>query len=334
MRNNSPVAIVNELVSKQDGDLFTARVLGKMSAALSALLLMVMVVGAQTNGDPRPGEKPPIVVEGVTSGNVYGVGRSIKVSGTLKEGAVALGGDVIVQGTVEGDVAAIGGSVVQLEGARIGGDVIVVGGSYRHADKTPNRNPSSSTVMYAGYEQELRDMMRDPKGLLAPHWSAKYFGLRLLAILFWFIVSLGLTAAMPGEVSRGVARLQLTSLRVGIIGLLGAVVVAIGAEASLYLLPTPFSALVGLMVMLFIVLAGVFGRVVIYAATGRWLQRKFLPLGRNSESFALLMGTVFWAILSSLPYVWPVVVVVTYVLSFGLALTAGRRHEWKKAEAA
>jgi hypothetical protein len=330
----SPVSNVNLLVIHQPRNLIAARMLWKMCAALSALLLMMIVTCAQTNGDPQPGEKPPLVVEGVTNGNVYGFGRSIKITGTLKEGAVAIGGDVIVQGTVEGDVAAIGGSVIQLEGARIGGDVIVVGGSYRHADKTPNRNKTINDVIYAGYEQELRDMMRNPTGLLAPRWSSTYFGLRLLAVLFWFVVSLALTAAMPGAVSRGVARLQLTSLRVGAIGFLGAIVVGAAVAACLRLLPTPFSAVVGMMALLFILLAGVFGRVVIYAATGRWLQRKYLPLGKNSESVALLLGTVCWAILSSLPYVWPGVVAVTLVLSFGLALTAGRRNDWKKATAA
>ena len=305
-----------------------------MSAALSALLLMVIVTCAQTNGDPQPDEKPPLVVEGITNGNVYGFGRSIKITGTLKEGAVAIGGDVIVQGTVEGDVAAIGGSVIQLEGARIGGDVIVVGGTYRHPDKTPKRNPDAMTLMYAGYEQELKAMMRNPTGLLSPSWSPTYLGLRLLAILFWFVLSLALTAAMPGGVSRGVARLHLTSLRVAVIGFLGAVVMGMSVVACWFVLPTPFSAVVGMMALLFVLLAGVFGRVVIYAATGRWLQRKYLPLGKNSESVALLLGTVCWAILSSLPYVWPGVVAVTLVLSFGLALTAGRRNDWKKATAA
>jgi len=66
--------------------------------------------------------------------------------------------------------------------------------------------------------------MRTPAGLLTPHWSAPYLGLRLLAVLFWFVVSLALTAAMPGAVGRGVARLQLTSLRVAAIGFVGALV--------------------------------------------------------------------------------------------------------------
>src|SRR3989442_13793666 len=102
MSIGSPASNVNEGGIQQPCDLITSRIFWKMCAALSALLLMVIVTGAQTNADPQPGDKPPLVVEGVTNGNVYGFGRSIKITGTLKEGAVAIGGDVIVQGTVDG----------------------------------------------------------------------------------------------------------------------------------------------------------------------------------------------------------------------------------------
>ena len=95
-------------------------------------------------------------------------------------------------------------------------------------DKLPLRSPGSQTIMYGGYEQELRTMIRNPKDLLSPHWSARSIGFRILAILFWFIVSLALTAAMPGTISRGITRLQLTSLRVALIGFLGAVAIGPG----------------------------------------------------------------------------------------------------------
>jgi hypothetical protein len=239
---------------------------------------------------------------------------------------------VIVQGIVEGDVAAIGGSVIQLEGARINGDVMVVGGTYRHADKEPLRGPAPQTIVYSGYEQELRNLMRNPKDLLAPRWSASYIGFRVLAILFWFIVSLALTAAMPGTIGRGIARLQLSSLRVAVIGFLGAVAVGPGALLALRYLPTPISVLVGLMALLLILIAGLFGRVMIYAATGRWLQRIFIKRNKNSEAVALLLGTTFWSTLASLPYVWPFVVTVVWVMSLGLALTARYRVGWKRPQ--
>jgi len=319
---------VNELAMTSSGDPALLSVFARLGILLVCLLLTGMAVSAQVTGDT--GDKSAQELNGVVSGNAYGFGKSIKINGTVTEGAIAFGGDVIVQGNVEGDVAAIGGSVIQLEGARIGGDVFVVGGTYHHVDKTPNRKSTGITIMYAGYQEELRSMMRNPTGLLAPRLSPTYIGTRLLSILFWFVVSVALTAAMPGAVSRGAARLHLTSLRVAIIGFLGAAIVSVGVEACLFLLPTPFSVLVGMMVLLFIIIAGVFGRVVLYAATGRWLQRRYPSLGKNSESVALLLGTIIWVTLSSLPYVWPFFVAAMLVLSFGLALTAGRRSGWKK----
>ncbi len=300
----------------------------KLAFCLISLLLMVMAIQGQVTAE---NDADTYVIDGVSETNAYGLGRSIRINGTVKEGAIALGGDVIVQGVVEGDVAAFGGSVIQLEGGRIGGDVIVVGGSYRR-EKTSSRNPASATIMYAGYEEELRNLMRDPSGLLTPKWSPAYFGLRLLAVLFWFVVSLALTAAMPNTISRGVARLQLTSLRVAVIGVLGVAVIAIGVPVSLRYLPTPISVLVGLTALLLILIAWLFGRVMIHAATGRWLQRRYLPIGKGSESVALLLGTSFWIVLSSLPYVWPFVVTVIFVTSLGLALTARYHVSWRRQE--
>jgi hypothetical protein len=298
---------------------------------LFLLSLMLLGTQAQTPHDPIPGESP-YIVEGVSETIVYAIDRSLRINGTAKRGAFALGGDVIVQGTVDDDVAAIGGSVIQLEGAQINGDVIVVGGTYRHFDKDPLRKPGAQTIMIAGYEQELRNLMRNPKDLIAPHWSARYIGLRLLAVLFWFIVSLALTAAMPGTISRGITRLQLSLGRVALIGIVGSLIIGPGVILSLRFLPYTLSVLIGLMALLLVVVAWLFGRVIIYAATGRWLQRKFVKNGNNSETVALLLGTTFWIGLSSLPYIWPLVVAVVLVTSLGLALTARYRVGWKRQQ--
>lgn len=305
-------------------------ILSQLVYRASCLLLLVlsMFVVIQAQAATSSPADDPYLVEGASDIMAYGLGRSIKIIGTVKNGAIALGGDVIVQGTVEGDVAAIGGSVIQLEGSRIGGDVIVIGGAYKHGSQAPNRSASSTTIMYAGYEQELRNMMRNPTELVTPHWSARYFGLRILAVLFWFVVSLALTAAMPSTISQGIERLQLTTIRVAMIGSVAAAIIGAGVPFSLHYLPTPLSALIGLLSLILIVVAGLFGRVIIYAATGRWLQRRFLPIGGNSESVALLLGTSFWIALSSLPYIWPLIVAVMIVTSLGLALTARYRIGW------
>ena len=299
--------------------------------ALAVWLLLLMGGVYAQSGSPAEANEKVVVVDGVTDSTVFGLGQSIRITGTVKQGAISFGGDVIVEGDVEGDVATIGGSVIQLDGARIAGDVIVLGGTYRHGDK-PIRNPAAMTMMYAGYQQELRDMMRNPTGILRPRWSPGYLGTRFLVVLFWFVVSLAITAAMPGAISRGVARLQLTSLRVAVIGLIGVVVLCVGVPLCLWVMPETISVLIGLMALLLWFAAGLFGRVILYAATGRWLQRNYIPIGKHSEAVALLLGTSFWVVLTSLPYIWPFVVAIIIVLSLGLALTARYHVAWRRSQ--
>jgi hypothetical protein len=294
--------------------------LNRFFALLLWVLILVGVASAQN-------AKETLVISGSNEGPVVGLGKSVRITGSVQE-AVSLGGDVIVEGVVDGDVAAVGGSVIQKAGARIGGDVMVIGGSYRAEDAHPNRDPKAMTMMYAGYEQELSNMMNNPSGIFSPRWTSTYLGTRLLVVLFWFLVSLGFTLVMPGTISRGVARLQLTSLRVAAIGLIGLLVLLGVVPLCLWIMPQPVQVMVGLLALLLLLVSGVFGRVILYAATGRWLQRKYLAIGKNSEAVALLLGTSFWVLLTSLPYVWPFIAVFMLIISFGLALTARYRVGW------
>jgi hypothetical protein len=297
---------------------------------VAAVLCLLVGVEAQPAANEHPGDSQARVIEGTVTNTVFGMGQSIRITGTVKEGAIAFGGDVIVEGAVEGDVASIGGSVIQREGARIGGDVIVLGGYYHHGKAAPDRDPKSVTIMYAGYEDQLRQVMRDPFSVLHPQLTPVFLGTRLLAILIWFVVSLALTAAMPNTVSRAVTRLQLTSLRVAIIGFLGSIVITLGVLGSLWLLPSVFGAAISIMALLLVIVATIFGRVVVYATTGAWLKRSLLPR-LQSESVTLLLGVTCWTILSSVPYIWPFVQAGLLVVSLGLALTARYRISWKKA---
>ncbi len=320
---------VNGLLQENQISACAARAFCQTIALLGAVLVWMVVAQAQPVPDEHPGDPQAKVIDGVVNNTVFGLGQSIRITGSVKEGAIAFGGDVIVEGSVDGDVAAIGGSVIQREGSRIGGDVIVLGGIYHHGKSAPGRDPQSVTIMYAGYEDQLRRVMREPFSVLRPQLSGVFFGTRLLAILVWFIISLALTAAMPNTVSRAVSRLQLSRLRVALIGLLGAVAVTLGVFVSLLVLPPIVGALISIMALLLVIVATLFGRVVIIAATGRWLQRRFLPR-LQSGSVILLLGVSFWVVMSSLPYVWPIVIAGLLVVSLGLALTSRYRISWKK----
>lgn len=301
----------------------------KVAWVLVALLVTTLSIRAQEELSLRQDAHPPLVVEGVSEGDIFGMGRSVEVRGTIKKGVIAFGGDVIVVGRVEGDVGAIGGSVIQRDGSYIGGDVLVFGGTYLQGKDATGRRPGTKTMMYAGYEQELRQLMRNPVSLLTAQWSAGYLGQRLLAVLFWFITSLALTAVIPGAVGRAVARLQLTNLRVAIIGFIGSVIFTFGVMACLHVLPAPIGVVIGILALLLLLLAYIFGRVVVHAATGKLLMRRF-GNGKRSESMALLIGTVFWTFLLSLPYVWLAIVAFLIVTSLGLTLTARYHIPWKQ----
>lgn len=322
----------NRLFQENQFSACAAQAFAKTIALLGALLIWMIVAHAQVAPEEHPGDPQAKVIDGVVNTTVFGLGQSIRITGTVKDGAIAFGGDVIVEGSVEGDVAAIGGSVIQREGSRISGDVIVVGGIYHPGKAGSGRDSQSVTIMYAGYEEQLRRVMRDPFSVLRPELSAVFFGTRLLAILVWFIISLALTAVMPNTVSRGGARLQFSSLRVALIGVLGSVAVILGGFGGLVILPPVIGAVVSIMALLLMVIATLFGRVVVFATTGRWLQRRFLPR-LKSESVTLLLGVTLWAALGSLPYVWPIVITGLFVVSMGLALTARYRMGWKKPQA-
>src|SRR2546423_13622351 len=107
-----------------------AQILRKTIALLGALLVWMIVAHAQVAPDEHPGDLQAKVIDGVVNSTVFGLGQSIRITGSVKEGAIAFGGDVIVEGSVDGDVAAIGGSVVPRGGARNRGGGIGVGGGF------------------------------------------------------------------------------------------------------------------------------------------------------------------------------------------------------------
>jgi hypothetical protein len=130
-----------------------------------------------------------IMVDDAPDMEVIAYGKTIIVRKQAK-GVLSFGGDVIVEGKVYGDVASVGGSVIQREGAYIGGDVFSVGGAYKPESATPLREPGRETIMFAGYEEEIRGLAQNPTSLLSPSLSPAFFAQRLFSVLFWFVVSL------------------------------------------------------------------------------------------------------------------------------------------------
>ena len=300
-----------------------------MSLVITFILLAFSALYAQTSVSLTPDEKT-LIIEDARESDVFSFGKNVIVKQNAK-GVLAFGGDVIVEGRVEGDVATIGGSIVQKETAFIGGDVITFGGTYRHDSANPLRNAGRETIMYAGYEEELRNLTQNPSQLFAPSFSLSFLAQRLLLLLVWFVTSLAVTTIAPGAVSRAVARFQLSTLKVVAFGFVGFILTVVGVMVSLSFLPSYIYAIIILMAFAFFLLSFVFGRVALQVSLGKQLQKLLFDDSKHSETLALLIGAFVWTLLLSLPYVWTIALIALVIISFGLVLTARSTNNWQKA---
>jgi len=300
-----------------------------MSAVVVFILLVAFALYAQTSVSISPDENT-LIIENAKESDVFSFGKTVIVKQQAK-GVLAFGGDIIVEGRVDGDVATIGGSIIQKETAFIGGDVITFGGTYRHESANPLRNAGRETIMYAGYEEELRNLTQNPSQIFAPSFSWAFLAQRVLSLLFWFVISLAVTTIAPGAISRAVARFQLSKLKIFAVGSVGFLITTISVTASLSFLPNYVSAIASLMAFVLLLLGYVFGRVALQVSVGKQLQKRLLPNNNHSETFALLIGTFVWTLLLSIPYVWTFALIALIAASVGLVLTARTTNDWQKA---
>lgn len=292
------------------------------------VFLAAFSIYSQTVSVNQPDDKT-LVVEDAKESEIFSFGKDVIVKQHAK-GVLAFGGNVIVEGRIDGDVATIGGSVIQKENAFIGGDVIIFGGSYRPESKNPLRNTGKETVMYAGYEEELRNLSQNPGQLFAPNFSWAFLAQRLLSVLFWFVLSIAFTTLAPGAVSRAIARFHLSTLKVIAIGFSAFLITALGIIACLSFLPNYVSTIVSLMVFALLMLGYVFGRVALQLSVGKQILKQFLPAANHSETLAILIGVVVWTLLLSVPYLWTLALITLLSASLGLVLTARTASGWQK----
>jgi hypothetical protein len=271
-----------------------------------------------------------LVVDDAPEMEVVAVGKSVIIKGRAKS-VLTIGGNLLVEGQVEGDVGVLGGTLTQREQAFIGGDIIVFGGTYRSDSPDPRRGEGKQTVMFGMFEEEIRSFTENPSQILSPDISLKFVAQRLFSVLFWFIVTLGLTTLAPGAVSRAIARFQLSTTKIVAIGFSAFMLMLLSIVAGLALLPSYVNAVFGLMVSVLLILAYVFGRVTLQVSAGKLIQKYLFPENNRSESLAILIGVLFWTFLLSLPFIWMLGVFALFWAGIGLVLTARAPHGWQKS---
>jgi hypothetical protein len=298
-----------------------------VGAAVMAALIFCLGVSAFAQAQLSEIDSETLVIDDAPDMNVIAFGRDIHIRGRAKE-VFSWGGDVLVEGRVEGDVAALGGSIIQKKDAYIGGSVIVIGGSYKPESDAPLRAAGKETVMFGIFEDEFREMAKNPSQIFAPSFTPAFAAQRALSALFWFIVTLVFATMAPGAVSRAIVRMNLSTLKVLGLGAGGFVLLTVFTVILLRVLPDYAGAIVGLMAFVLLMLAYIFGRVALQVSVGKALQKRFLPQGKHSESIAILIGVLFWTLLLSIPYIWTAAVFFLFSAGVGLVLTVRRRGSW------
>ena len=273
-------------------------------------------------------DQTTVIVNDAPEQEVYVIGKSVVVKKAAK-GVLAVGGDVTVEGRVDGDVATIGGNVIQKEGSYIGGDIIVFGGAYKPESQNPLREPGKETVMFGVFEEELRNFGQNPSQIFSPSFSLGFLAQRLVLALFWFMITIVVTTIAPGAISRAVARIQLSWLKVCALGSVSFLFVTSAIICGALVLPNYLGATLGLMGMLLLLLGYVFGRVSLQVSLGKMFQKHFLSENNRSETLATLIGVIFWTLLLSLPYIWLIAIFTVFIFGIGLILTARSPARWK-----
>ncbi len=269
-----------------------------------------------------------VTVNDAPEQEVYVIGKSVIVNKQAK-GVLAIGGDVTVRGRIEGDVATIGGNVIQEKDAYIGGDIIVFGGAYKPESQNPLREPGRETVSFGMFEEELRNFGQNPTQIFSPTFSLSFLAQRLVLALFWFVISLVLTTIAPGAVSRAVARINISLLKVCALGCAAFFLVSGLIVGGAIVLPNYLSATLALMGMLMLLLGYVFGRVSLQISIGKLFQKHLLSDRNSSETLAILIGVVVWTLLLSLPYIWLFALFAIFTVGIGLILTGRTAPKWQ-----
>lgn len=299
---------------------------GSRICQIILLLFFSFLALTALNGQELNPEKT-VTIEEIPAGEIFSYGKSVVIKKGAK-GVLVFGGDIVVEGRVEEDVATIGGSVYQKEGAFIGGDIIIFGGAYHHENPEPLRNADKQTIMVAGYSEGIREFVRNPGQLFAPQFSMTFLVQRIIAALFWFIVSIVLITMAPGAVSRGVAAFKLSATKLIAIGALAFWVITFATIVSISFLPVYLNIIIVPMAFLALILPLFYGRAALQVSVGKWIQKQILLEKYKSESLAILLGTLFWTVLLSIPYLWIVVVFFLFAAGLGLVLTVRSRQKW------
>lgn len=300
-------------------------------------------------------------ITGTVEGDLFGFGNIVNIHGEVTDSARIFAGTVTVSGKVRGDLIVFGGNVTLTDGARIGGDLVLMGGQMSVAGEIEQRlrvgggaldfdgivhgdadievdklvlgdNAHFNADLNYKTREEVEDLAS--RGIVAGELTfkpkekkeSKDEGFSLFWPAFWLVGTI-LTGCIAILAFRGFWRQTDEAIgRDGLpsvgIGFLVALVTPVAAIILLFLgLFTTFPLS---LIILFLWLALIYlAKIPVAVWLGRLVLKRF-GSGDPSPYLGLLIGAVLLYIVFAVPYLGALAYVVTLCLGLGAIFLALR----------
>jgi hypothetical protein len=261
---------------------------------IKGLLLACMLLGSALLGAAKNDKDIRIPPGATHTANINAFNSFLDIAGKVEASVFLFGGRLRLSGEVSGDVICLGSQVDIMDGAVIGRDLIVIGGSVNKAQDCR----LNGDFYFVRTREDLKKIARTLLPFLPQSGGLTFF--KISKIFFWFILAMLTLSLLPGKIEQAAEMLKKSPLRYGALGLLMLLVfvllLLIFIILSLVLIGIPL--LLALLGLYFLVL--IFGRTVLFYLIGSRIATvlKF----KGNAIFFIILGTVIYALLKIVPW--------------------------------
>lgn len=298
---------------------------GSAIALIAAVLLLVLFGPAGASGQQRRVQREHDVVLIV---------KDTTLSAPVRGDVQALGGSLTIDTPVAGRVVAIGTRVTFGPEGRVGGDLVLLGGSVTGLERSRVRGqvwaPAGTRALIAEPESAdaLIAMLNEPFSLAAA-------AIKLALTLGWIVISIPIVLLAGREVRSASLEIRASLFYSFLLGLVGFTSVVLTAIVFSYLVPYGIGVVLLALLALGATALKVFGMVALFHAVGVMLagpktheeaRRKAV----RGDLALTMIGAVTFGALRLVPLVGNVIWIIASIIGIGVALATwfGRREPW------
>lgn len=263
------------------------------------------------------GRKDIVIERDETYGkDIISFGTDVIIKGTAKKSVIVIRGSISVYGTVNEDVVGIGSKVSVFSGAKINGDLLVIGGRLKKERETCIEGDMFYFKPGRNFPTFFKSAL---KGAFSFPSKPYELLLKIIALISWFLLVLIVNFFFPRNVSEAsliMRRNIWKGLLIGLFSLLIIIVfLAFFGFLSLFLIGIPFLILV--LIILFLTL--LFGRTIVF----HWMGSNLLEVFKRTEfsnTIAVISGFVVFFIIAFIPFLSVLMRIFVDLCGIGIAV--------------